>query len=41
MAEGREKAVEVAGHEEWKSARFGQQEVPRSELVKTLKGLLS
>jgi histidyl-tRNA synthetase len=41
MAEGRKKAVEVIGHEEWKSARFGQQEVPRSELVKTLKGLLS
>jgi histidyl-tRNA synthetase len=41
MAEGREKAVEVTGHDEWKSARFGQQEVPRVELVKTLQGLLS
>jgi histidyl-tRNA synthetase len=41
MAEGREKTTEVTAHEEWKSARFGQQEVPRSELVTTLQGLLS
>jgi histidyl-tRNA synthetase len=41
MAEGREKATEVAAHDQWKSARFGQQEVLRSELVKTLKELLA
>jgi histidyl-tRNA synthetase len=41
MGEGREKAIEVAGHEEWKAARFGQQEVPRAELVSTLKKLLA
>lgn len=37
---GREQAEEVASHEEWKSARFGQQEVERSELVATLQRLL-
>jgi len=41
MAEGRDKATAVAAHEEWKSARFGQQEVARGDLVKTLHGLLS
>ena len=41
MAEGREKAGEIEGHEEWKSARFGQQEVPRGLLVETLKRLLA
>ncbi len=41
MAEGREKATEVAAHEEWKSARFGQQEVSRADLLKTLQGLLA
>jgi histidyl-tRNA synthetase len=41
MAEGRQKATEVTAHEQWKSARFGQQEVPRSELVRILTGLLS
>ena len=40
MAEGRAKADEVSDHEQWKAARFGQQEVPRSELVATLKRLL-
>ncbi len=40
MAEGREKADEVSDHEEWKASRFGQQEVPRAELVATLKRLL-
>ena len=38
---GREQAEDVADHEEWKAARFGQQEVERSKLVETLKGLLS
>ena len=41
MAEGREKAGEIEGHEEWKAARFGQQEVPRGQLVETLKRLLA
>ena len=41
MAEGRERAAGVAAHEEWKSARFGQQEVSRAELAETLKGLLA
>jgi histidyl-tRNA synthetase len=41
MAEGREKTSDVAAHEEWKAARFGQQEVPRAELTATLKRLLS
>jgi hypothetical protein len=40
MEVGREQADTVAGHEEWKEARFGQQEVPRGELVATLKRLL-
>jgi histidyl-tRNA synthetase len=40
MEVGREQAESVAGHEEWKEARFGQQEVPRTELVATLKRLL-
>jgi len=40
MDVGREQAEEVASHEEWKSARFGQQEVERSELVATLQRLL-
>ncbi len=31
----------VAGHEQWKAARFGQQEVPRAALVETLKRLLA
>lgn len=41
MSEGREKSREVGAHEEWKAARFGQQEVPRGKLVETLKRLLS
>ena len=41
MEIGREKAGEVSGHEEWKKARFGQQEVARADLVATLKRLLS
>jgi histidyl-tRNA synthetase len=41
MAEGREKATAVTAHDQWKSARFGQQEVRRSELVQTLRELLS
>ena len=40
MDVGREQAQEVSSHEEWKSARFGQQEVERTELVVTLKRLL-
>ena len=41
MTVGREQASAVKGHEEWKAARFGQQEVPRAELVSTLKKLLA
>ena len=41
MEIGREKAGEVSGHEEWKKARFGQQEVARADLVATLKRLLA
>jgi histidyl-tRNA synthetase len=41
MDVGREKAAEVAGHDEWKSARFGQQEVKRADLVGTLTKLLA
>ena len=41
MEVGREKATEVSGHEEWKSARFGQQEVNRADLVQTLTKLLA
>ena len=40
MDVGREQAEEVSSHEEWKAARFGQQEVPRGKLVETLKQLL-
>ncbi len=40
MDEGREKADEIEDHEQWKAARFGQQEIPRSELVATLRRLL-
>ncbi|MDA0206326.1 MAG: histidine--tRNA ligase [Acidobacteria bacterium] len=40
MEVGREQADAVTDHEEWKEARFGQQEVPRTELVATLKRLL-
>ena len=41
MDVGREQAEQVGSHEEWKAARFGQQEVPRGEVVATLKSLLS
>jgi histidyl-tRNA synthetase len=41
MEVGREQAEQVGSHEEWKAARFGQQEVPRGEVVATLKKLLS
>jgi histidyl-tRNA synthetase len=41
MDEAREKAEGISDHEAWKSARFGQKEVPRAELVETLKRLLS
>ena len=40
MDEGRDKSADVADHEEWKAARFGQQEIPRGELTATLKRLL-
>ena len=40
MEVGREEAESVGSHEEWKAARFGQQEVPRGELVATLQRLL-
>jgi histidyl-tRNA synthetase len=40
MDVGRQEAESVSGHEEWKQARFGQQEVARDKLVETLKGLL-
>ena len=41
MEVGRERSSGVAGHEQWKAARFGQQEVPRAALVETLKRLLA
>ena len=40
MLVGRAKASEVSSHEEWKAGRFGQQEIARTELVKTLRQLL-
>ena len=40
MMVGREKAAEVGSHEEWKAGRFGQQEIARADLVKTLRVLL-
>ncbi len=40
MDVGREAAGDVQDHEEWKAARFGQKEVPRAELIETLKSLL-
>ena len=40
MDVGRGQAEEVGSHEEWKAARFGQQEVERGKLVETLKRLL-
>lgn len=40
MMVGREKAAEVGSHEEWKAGRFGQQEIARTDLVKTLRMLL-
>ncbi len=40
MDVGREQADEVSDHDQWKASRFGQQEVPRGELVATLKRLL-
>ena len=40
MEIGREKATAVSGHQEWKAARFGQQEVKRTDLVATVKQLL-
>ncbi len=41
MTVGREMTAEVGGHEDWKAARFGQQEVKRSDLAATLKRLLA
>ncbi len=41
MEVGREEAEAVGSHEEWKAARFGQQEAPRGELAETLKRLLA
>lgn len=41
MEVGRAQSSGVAGHEQWKAARFGQQEVPRAALVETLKRLLA
>ena len=40
MDVGREAAADVQDHEQWKAARFGQKEVPRAELIETLKALL-
>ena len=40
MLLGRKKAVEVSSHEEWKAGRFGQQEIARKDLAKTLRQLL-
>ncbi|MDA1312149.1 MAG: histidine--tRNA ligase [Acidobacteria bacterium] len=40
MIVGREKAADVGSHEEWKAGRFGQQEIARTDLVKTLRQLL-
>ena len=41
MGEGREKAAAVTSHEEWKAERFGQQEIPRAQLVGKLRELLA
>ena len=41
MEVGREKAGDVSGHEQWKAARFGQQEVKRADLAQTLAKLLA
>lgn len=41
MDVGREAAADVESHDQWKQARFGQQEVPRADLVKTLQRLLA
>lgn len=40
MLVGRSKAVEVRSHDEWKAGRFGQQEIARKDLAKTLRLLL-
>ena len=40
MLVGRRKAVEVRSHDEWKAGRFGQQEIARKDLAKTLRMLL-
>lgn len=40
MAEGAEKAGGVETKEEWKAARFGQQEVERGKVVEVLRGLV-
>ena len=37
----REKAAAVTSHEEWKAERFGQQEIPRAQLVEKLRELLA
>ena len=41
MEVGRDQSSDVGDHEQWKAARFGQQEVPRADLVETLKRLLA
>ena len=40
MEVGRARSSGIAGHEQWKAARFGQQEIPRAALVETLQRLL-
>ena len=40
MAVAREAGGAVTEHEDWKSARFGQREVARTDIVQTLKALL-
>ncbi len=41
LAQGREMSKDMSGHEQWKTERPGQFEAPRSELVQTIKNLLT
>ena len=40
MGVAQDRGAGVKGHREWKSARFGQQEVPRAEIVAVVRQLL-
>ncbi len=41
MAVGKQKGSDIKKHDDWKESRFGQQEIPRSEMVQTLKRILA